>query len=76
MVQPWPEPSSSAKSDGDGSDAGDGAEDDEVAEFDEAEFIAKYDEDNPAVDVPEEILDDVDNDYNIEDEDPPESENA
>jgi hypothetical protein len=41
-------------------------EDDIVPEFDEEEFKMKFDEDNLPVDIPEEVIDDIDNDFNIE----------
>ena len=41
-------------------------EDEEGPIFDEEEFMARFDEDNPPFDIPAEIVDDVDNDFNVE----------
>lgn len=35
-------------------------------QFDEAGYLKKWDEDNPEIHVPAEVIDDVDNDYNLE----------
>lgn len=35
------------------------------APFNEAEFNEKFDEENPPIVIPEEVQDDIDNDYNI-----------
>ena len=34
--------------------------------FDEGEFLKKWDEENPEIIVPGEVVDDIDNDYDIE----------
>ena len=34
-------------------------------QFEENEFLKKWDEDYPAIPVPDEIQDDIDNDYNL-----------
>ena len=36
--------------------------------FDEEDFKAEFDEENPAIVIPDEVDDDVDNDFNIVDE--------
>ena len=41
-------------------------------EFDEEEFNIRFDEDNPPVEIPDEIEDDIDNDFNLVIEDDPE----
>ena len=41
----------------------------EVVPFDPAESIAKFDEENPPIHIPDEIIDDVDNDLEIKEED-------
>ena len=38
-------------------------------QFDEHVFLKKWDEDNPEIHVPPEVIDDVDNDYNLESHD-------
>lgn len=38
----------------------------EALDFDDEEFYAKFDEDNLPIEIPEEVEDDVDNDFNIE----------
>jgi len=61
---------------GQGSGAGEGEEgqeqEEEAEEFDAEAFrlaeIEKFDEEYPPVDIPEEVIDDIDNDYNVEDE--------
>ena len=49
-----------------GEDTNDGNIDNDV--FDEEDFKAQFDEENPPILIPDEIEDDVDNDYNIVDE--------
>lgn len=44
-------------------------EDEEDEEFDEEDFIAKFDDENPPVEIPPEVINDVDNDYNFESDD-------
>lgn len=46
-------------------------EDEEDEEFDEEDFIAKFDDENPAVEIPAEVIDDIDNDYNLESDEEP-----
>jgi len=36
-----------------------------VPEFDKEDFFERYDEENPPIDIPDEIENDVDNDFNI-----------
>jgi len=38
---------------------------DEFPAFDDEEFYAKFDEDNPTIQIPDEVVDDVDNDFNL-----------
>lgn len=38
----------------------------EVQEFDVHEFLKKWDEEFPKIHVPDEILDDIDNDFNLD----------
>ena len=48
--------------------ADDGAEkegEQERPQFDEEEFLTKWDEDNPPIEIPPEVIDDIDNDYDI-----------
>ena len=37
-----------------------------MPEFDLEEFDAKFNDENPPIDIPDEVVDDVDNDFNIE----------
>jgi hypothetical protein len=39
----------------------------ERPKFDTEGFLKKWDEDNPEIHVPPEVIDDIDNDYNLED---------
>jgi len=41
-------------------------EEDDGIKFDEEEFDAKFDDENPPTEIPPEIVDDIDNDFNIE----------
>lgn len=41
-------------------------EEDDGLKFDEEEFDAKFDDENPPTEIPPEVVDDVDNDFNIE----------
>jgi hypothetical protein len=41
-------------------------EEDADIEFDEEEFKAKFDDENPPIEKPAEVIDDLDNDFNIE----------
>lgn len=52
-------------------DDDEGAKEEEEAdpEFDEEEFKIKFDEENPPIEEPPEVIDDLDNDFNIEVED-------
>ena len=43
-----------------------------MPEFDAEEFYAKFDDENLPIDIPDEVEDDVDNDFNIEIQDTPE----
>jgi len=43
----------------------------QAKEFNMEEFEARFDDENPPIDIPEEVVEDVDNDYNLE---PPEPE--
>ena len=47
-------------------------DDDDMPEFDAEEFYAKFDDENLPIDIPDEVEDDVDNDFNIEIKDKPE----
>lgn len=47
-------------------------DDDDMPEFDAEEFYAKFDDENLPIDIPDEVEDDVDNDFNIEIADKPE----
>ena len=38
----------------------------EALDFDDEEFYAKFDEENLPIEIPEEVEDDIDNDFNIE----------
>ena len=38
-------------------------------EFDEELIINEFNDENPPIDIPQEIVDDIDNDYNLIDED-------
>ena len=44
----------------------------EDEEFDEADYIAKFDDNNPPVDIPAEVESDVDNDYDLPSDEEPE----
>ena len=44
-------------------------DDDDGIKFDEEEFDAKFDDENPPTEIPPEVSDDIDNDFNIEIED-------
>jgi len=44
---------------------------DEFPAFDDEEFYAKFDEDNPPISIPDEVVDDVDNDFNLQIPDEP-----
>ena len=35
-------------------------------EFNLEEFDARFDDENPPIDIPEEVVEDIDNDYNLE----------
>ena len=47
---------------------------DEFPEFDSEEFYAKFDDENPPLDIPEEVTEDVDNDFNMVIPDEPDQE--
>lgn len=47
-------------------------ENQEEEAFDEADYIARYDEQNPPVDIPPEVESDVDNDYDLPSDEEPE----
>lgn len=55
-----------------GEGSGEDEQPDDVPSFDQDAFSKqetdKYDEEYPPIEIPEEIVDDIDNDYNIEDE--------
>jgi len=40
-------------------------EEDYVPEFDAEEFYARFDEEHYPIDIPDEVEDDVDNDFNV-----------
>jgi hypothetical protein len=44
------------------------AEEEEAEQFDEEDFVHQFDEENPPFEIREEIIDDIDNDYNFPDE--------
>lgn len=50
-------------------DGEDEEDDEEYEEFDEEDFTNKYDEENPPYEIPPEVSDDLDNDYNFADDD-------
>lgn len=43
-------------------------EEEEDPEFEEENFLLKFDDENPPITIPPEVIDDVDNDYNFEEE--------
>ena len=43
-----------------------GDDDDYRPEFDSEEFFLRFDEENYPIDIPDEIIDDLDNDFNVE----------
>jgi hypothetical protein len=43
-----------------------GDDDDYRPEFDAEEFFLRFDEENYPIDIPDEIIDDLDNDFNVE----------
>lgn len=44
----------------------DGDDDDFRPQFDAEEFYIKFDEEHYPIDIPDEIIDDLDNDFNVE----------
>ena len=57
-----------AKDKKEGEGAGEG-EDDEEEKFDEAEVYERFDEEKPPIEIPPEVIDDIDNDIDITEED-------
>lgn len=53
-----------------GSDEEEG-EEEEDPEFEEENFLLKFDDENPAYEIPPEVIDDIDNDYNLDDDEEP-----
>ena len=51
------------KPDGEGEDDED---EDDMPEFEMEEFDAKFNDENPPIEIPDEVVDDIDNDFNIE----------
>lgn len=46
-------------------DGEDPPDDDDKPEFDSEDWFANFDDENPPFDIPDEVFDDVDNDFNI-----------
>ena len=47
------------------------AEEEEDPEFEEENFLLKFDDDNPPIEIPPEVIQDIDNDFNLEEEEEP-----
>lgn len=51
---------------GEGEKEGEQEEEEKLPEFDEKEFVEDFDEENPPIVVPPEVIDDIDNDWEVE----------
>ena len=54
------------KEEKDGEDGADPAEEEEEQPFDEENFKNNFDDENPPIEEPPEVVDDIDNDFNVE----------
>lgn len=43
-------------------------DEEEDPEFEEENFLLKFDDDNPPIEIPAEVIQDIDNDFNLEEE--------